>query len=422
MKTFRHLITLMAVILTFGTVHAESHNRINRNKDPWQILQITLYNHFVDTTGFSIVTPIDAELLHEITPDLAKAYQVKEKVDLSRASSMGDVICEFMRVKYAGRSGQTYDYYKYRYSRSLIHDQYLRKYPNSPYANEMRLKGECLQQYIDWSNCYDAKDYFTVVMKYESSYCPYGGFNNIALANNSSRAWATRYVQEELSQKNHPYDNDDNVPFYESFSDDPVAILVTPNSIIGHSALCIGNLGDKASITVSFNGPSPINVVLDHGQYKWVDLKNGKYTVAVTSSNGNVWSPYGNNSVAVEDGVYMSYWCENNGKILSSSDTEALFYVDDDASEEMVLSVFQKTYGVLSELSKLDYETSKKLLIHYIQQTMDPEKQYETEMEILYYGMTEEDVDLMIDSIRSYLKELEAECFGSNNSGKLFKL
>lgn len=212
MKNIKHLIAFLATILVFGTSQAATPaaHRSSRVKDPWQIMQSVLYNHFVDTTGLCVVTPIDASLLVEITPDLAKAFHVKEKVDLSHAETLGEVLCAFMMVKYAGRSGQTYDYYKYRYSDKLIYDKYLERYPDSPYAAEMRLKNECLKQYNAWLNSSDAYDCFLVILTYDSSYCPYGGFAQLATLNNESRELAQYYVYNALLQENHLFDNDDN--------------------------------------------------------------------------------------------------------------------------------------------------------------------------------------------------------------------
>lgn len=212
MKDIKHLLMLTVALLTIGTSHAESLNRqrLSRSKDPWRIMQTILYNHFVDTTGFCVITPIDADLLYEITPDLAKAFHVKKKVDLSCASTLGEVICVFMQVKFAGCTGQTYDYYKYRYSTKLIYDSYLERYPDSPYAAEMRQKSECLKQYVAWSNCLDANDYLSVLLNYESSSCPYGGFVYLALLNKESRELGAYYVQNAISQSNYLYDYDYN--------------------------------------------------------------------------------------------------------------------------------------------------------------------------------------------------------------------
>ena len=220
MKNIRHLIALVAVILLMGSVQAENLNkqRSDRGKDPWQVMQTTLYNHYVDTIGFCVVTPIEASLAIEIAPDLAKAFHVKEKVDLSHAETLGEVICAFMQVKYAGRSGPTYDYYKFRYSDRMIYDLYLERYPDSPYAAEMCMKSECLKQYTAWSICYDENDYLAVLLNYESSHCPYGGFSYLAALNNESRELAEYYIQSALSQKNYLYDYDNGNILNDSYN------------------------------------------------------------------------------------------------------------------------------------------------------------------------------------------------------------
>ena len=440
MKNFRHLIVIMAVVFAFGTAQAEAsnHNRSNQSKDPWQIMLTTLDNHFVDTTDLSILSSFDDDVLNRITPDLAKAYQVKEKVDLSHASSLGDVICEFMRVKYAGRTGQTYDYYKYRFSRDLIYDQYVEKYPNSPYASEMRMKGDCLKQYCAWLYCYGAEDYLNVLLTYETSNCPYGGFTNIASANNLSRDLAISYIQTELELNNNWYDDDDNdynregglfigkPDSYEdiytpsSFVDDyKLASLLTPNNKIGTSTLCLGNMGNTTSLTVSFSGPSAFDVVLDQGQYKWIDLKNGKYKIVVTADNGDIWSPEGN-SVTVEDGLYIAYWCDHNGRLFSSADADIDDYIDDNASEEMILSILKKAKVVLSDLLELDLETSKKLLIHYYQQMFDPNEQNKEEINLLYDELTKDNIDLFVNLFKWGLEEFENEYDLGNSLQKPF--
>lgn len=212
MKNIKHLIAFVIAILLFGTAQAatpEAH-RSSRGKDHWQTMQTVLYNHFVDTTGLCVISPIDADLLVEITPDLAKAFHVKEKVDLSQAETLGDVICDFMMVKYAGRSGPTYDYYKYRYSKRLVYDSYVERYPNSPYVAEMRMKSECLKQYYAWMICFDENDYFSVLMNYESSKCPFGGFAQLVSSNNESRELAIYYVKSALSLRDYLYDFDED--------------------------------------------------------------------------------------------------------------------------------------------------------------------------------------------------------------------
>lgn len=425
MKNIKHIIALIAIVLTFNVAQANGLNTYQpkKSKNPWQIMQTTLYNHFVDTVGISILTPIESDLLHEITPDLSKAYKVQDPVDLSRATTLGEVICAFMNVKYAGHSGETYDYYKYRYSNKFIYDMYLDRYPNSPFATEMRLKDECLKQYEAWLNSVDMEDYFTVLMDYDSCYCPYGGFSNIAAANNKTREEAEYYIYFGLSQKEDPYNDHD---YYEeivpSFDlEKEMLTLITPNSKIGHSTLCVGNMGTNATITVSLDGPSPIDVVVDHGQYKWIDLKNGNYNVVVTSSNGSFWIPKDGKSFVVEDGMYMSYWCDYNGKLLSTDDVDINDHIDADAGGEMFFSILDRANTEWTEISKQDKPIVKKLLLHYIQQNKDLLGFSELEIEQLPYELTDENIDLFIIIFKEYFKALEKESlqFYDENTFKL---
>ena len=130
MKNIRHLIALMAAILTLGTARAGNLDiqRSKPGKDPWQIMQTILYNHHVDTTGLSVISPIDSALLVEILPDLKKAYHVdQESPYLNHSTLLGEVICSFMKVKYAGLKGETYDYYKLRYTPRRLYYYYLKK-------------------------------------------------------------------------------------------------------------------------------------------------------------------------------------------------------------------------------------------------------------------------------------------------------
>lgn len=190
MKHIRRIITITTVIFTIGTAHADSLNilRSKQGKDPWQIMQTIMYNHNVDTTELSVESPIDSVLLFEILPDLKKAYHVdREPPFLSHSEMLGEVICSFMRVKYAGYKDEIHDYYKLRYSPRQLFVYYLNKYPNSPYVEEMRLKMECIDQSRAWRRCKSMDDYNKVYSVYGASYCPYSGFSNIAKRNNALR-------------------------------------------------------------------------------------------------------------------------------------------------------------------------------------------------------------------------------------------
>lgn len=165
-------------------------------------MQTTLYNHDVDTIDLSVDSPIDFSLILEILPDLEKAYHVKTNIYYDY-TTLGDVICAFMNAQYAGCSGEIYDYYKIRYSSRPAYYQYLEKYPNSPFAEEVRLKMECVSQNRAWGKCDIMEDFVAVYNLYGPSYCPYGGFSNIAKRNNNLREYMALYID-----------------YYSSFTDD----------------------------------------------------------------------------------------------------------------------------------------------------------------------------------------------------------
>lgn len=203
MENVRHFIAFLTTIFLFGTIQAENldKQRSCRGKDPWQVMQVTLYNHQMDTTDLSVESPIDFQLLCEILPDLEKAYRVKTNVYIDY-TTLGDVICAFMNAKYVKCSGETYDYYKIRYSSRPAYRHYLEKYPNLPYAEEMRLKMECIEQSRAWSSCDSMDDYYNVYNAYGHSHCPYGGFSSIAKKNNLLRENMAWYVEFTSGRNN----------------------------------------------------------------------------------------------------------------------------------------------------------------------------------------------------------------------------
>lgn len=203
MKNSKTIITLLAIaVLAFGPLYAKNHHlqRSRQGKDPWQVMQTILYDHRMDTTNLSVESPIDYQFLLEILPDLEKAYQVKTNVYIDY-TTLGDVICAFMNAKYAHQSGETYDYYKTRYSSRPSYRHYLEKYPNSPYAEEMRLKMECIEQSRAWSSCDSIEEYYNVYNTYGPSHCPYGGFSSIAKMNNLLRENMALYDEQKRKKE-----------------------------------------------------------------------------------------------------------------------------------------------------------------------------------------------------------------------------
>lgn len=406
MKNIRHLIALMAVVMTLGTAQAGNLDtqRSKPGKDPWQIMQTILYNHHVDTTGLSVISPIDSVLLVEILPDLKKAYHVdQESPYLNHSTMLGEVICSFMKVKYAGLKGETYDYYKLRYTPRRLYYYYLKKYPDSPYAEEMRLKMECIEQCRAWRNCYTMKDYYEVYTLYDTSYCPYGGFSNIAKRNNALRENFALYADHYSSQNDADKD-------LESNHDNGInEFLVAPYNKIGYSSLFIGNVGTIMPFTVSIGGPSSVSVVVESGQHEWVELENGEYEIKVTLSNGDEFWPFENKTVTVEDGLYAVCWYDHifiPWPVIRSSEHECL---NPKAVNEMKYILMQSVVEELSAFQQLDYKTRSILMMHYLQKLYyDIEDQEELDELCMEYT-DEENITSTIDSIIEVFRSKAAE-------------
>lgn len=407
MKNIRHIIALLAVVLTFGTAQAESPNiqRSRQGNDPWQILQITLYNHHVDTTGLSVESPIDSVLLFEILPDLKKAYHVdKESAYLSHSTMLGEVICSFMRVKYAGWKGEIYDYYRLRYSPRQLFVYYLNKYPNSPYAEEMRLKMECIDQSRAWRRCESMDDYYEVYSVYDVSYCPYSGFSNIAKRNNALRENMALFVEYYLpsNYENHVLDDTMEDNNFDNINSD----LVVPCSKIGHSVFFVGNSYKAISYTISFIGPSVLKVALDPRQHQWIELENGLYKVKVTTASGIEWWPYGKEQFIIEDGVYAGFWFDYFGMTATMMDSVELEDYDQKTTDVMYNIMIRRAIKELSSLMQLDYETQKILIMHYLQKIYSGKKDSDEINELSEKYTSEETINNLLKELQSFEEKL----------------
>ena len=400
MKNIKTIIALLAVVvLTCSALHAGNLNMQCSipDKDPWQIMQATLYNHNMDTTDLSVESPIDFQFLLEILPDLEKAYQVKTNVYIDY-TTLGDVICAFMNAKYANRSGETYDYYKTRYSSRPSYRHYLEKYPNSPCAEEMRLKMECIEQSRAWSSCDSMEDYYNVYNTYGPGHCPYGGFFSIAKMNNLLRENIALY-DEYSSSWDH-----DGTSVYDTLADnsyeDINSSLVVPSKRIGHSVFFVGNSCKTISYTVSFIGASVIEVTLEPGQHEWIELENGKYKVKITSASGIEWWPYGIRGVVIEDAVYAGFWFDYNFNIDFTEDVD----YDSRAIDAMYVIVLRRGIDELTSIMQLDYETQRILVLRFMQKIYSGEKNPE---KIVKYADKENIENTLVSMIEEFKIEEE---------------
>ena len=140
--------------------------------------------------------------------------------------------------------------------------------------------------------------------------------------------------------------------------------LIVPCSKIGHSVFFLGNSCNTNSDTISFISSSALEVLLEHGQHKWIELDNGMYKVKVTSSSGIKWWLYGKENVIIENGLYSEIW-NNYEDILVQDIALSENNKGNEPQKDMIYSITERVIGELSNLSKFNYETFRTLLTHF---------------------------------------------------------
>ena len=118
-----------------------------KSDTPWKQMQKVLYKQGVDTSGMTVLTSIDKDVIQASVTGLKKALKVKKKADVALTDTMtaGDLICAFMNAKYGGKSGEKNEYPIVCYSDwELDYFDFIDEYPESGYNSEMEAKGNCL--------------------------------------------------------------------------------------------------------------------------------------------------------------------------------------------------------------------------------------------------------------------------------------
>ena len=168
----KNIFSFMAIsMLCMFNANAIETSCFWKSKTPWQKMLTVLDKHGVDTTGMNVASIVSCDVLHEAADDLAKVFGVKEEMSwttyYTKDIMVGDAICEYMKVKYARRNGEKYEYYKIMYSTD--EDDFVRfasLYPNSKYRRDCGDKEWCLRAYWEWilncrteANCSTAFEY-----------------------------------------------------------------------------------------------------------------------------------------------------------------------------------------------------------------------------------------------------------------------
>ena len=191
MKTMKTTFILCMSILFCGRSYGNPTDILCFNKkDPWKSLMSVVYAHGMDTTGLNVLSVFSLTDIKEISPDLAKTYRVNEPIQYNHAEMLGTVITDYMKSRYGNRNGEKYDYYKNRFNPTFSESDYVAfvsNYPRSRYADELKSKALCLDQYGRWLFNKTNEESYETYRKYGVSRCPYPGFVSIAENNNSYR-------------------------------------------------------------------------------------------------------------------------------------------------------------------------------------------------------------------------------------------
>lgn len=112
-----------------------------------------------------------------VKKEIADVFFVPEMV-LSGSISVGDVLCKIMETRYCGPSSECLDFYKIQYSSRFVDFQdYISKYPNSPYLKEAQKKYYVtklvtLWRYAQWNG--QKRDYECFLKTYQKFVDEYG--------------------------------------------------------------------------------------------------------------------------------------------------------------------------------------------------------------------------------------------------------
>lgn len=148
------LSVLFLALLSGHANYANASSCFGKSKTPWQKMMQVLYDHGKDTAGFEIFTLLEGKELNAISTDLAKSFDVDPEAVPTYSDKglefVGDVICQYMQLKYTKNSAKD-AYYRACYStKSSDYAHFVMMYPDSKYADEMLWKMNCLDVQEHW--------------------------------------------------------------------------------------------------------------------------------------------------------------------------------------------------------------------------------------------------------------------------------
>lgn len=193
----------LAAVLFLGSVFSGNFNLYAKEDSPFKMLMEALGNHHFDTADISLETEVPESILRQITPELQKAFGIKQEVSFPREANVSEVLTALLEAKYANKSDKKVDFYKIQYSlKSNDFAQYLERYPKSSFASEAKSKMMCTQQHESWLAAVRSR-YRNAFVYYAREYgtdknlplCKYEGYNTLAQADRAQ----VQAIEEWLS-------------------------------------------------------------------------------------------------------------------------------------------------------------------------------------------------------------------------------
>ena len=144
---------LLFVVTVFHPLTARATMQGSDDKTPFGIFSNVWAAQGFDTQNLSVLTPVTDEALGKVSAQLQKELKVKNAVDFGSDNTVGSLLTTLLKAKYGKKTNAKNDFLAIQYSTSASDfAEYLKKYPDSKFAQEADAKIRCLSCYDKWSD------------------------------------------------------------------------------------------------------------------------------------------------------------------------------------------------------------------------------------------------------------------------------
>lgn len=179
---FKHFVAAICLLCLFSV------NAFAQKETPFTVFSRLWQEQTNDNSEISLLTDVSSETLNLMYPSLKKALKVKNEPSFESTKTVGGVLTGLMKSKYGKKSNAKNDFYAIQYStKSSDFEEYLSKYPDSQFADEVKARLDCFKENELWTKAKDAKsrEAYEDFAKYcaEHTKCEYEGCRSVSDAN-----------------------------------------------------------------------------------------------------------------------------------------------------------------------------------------------------------------------------------------------